>query len=310
MQIDRNILLTGSTGFIGSHILKRLKFRKIVCLGRTQPHNENIDFFKSDLSKNEDFSSSLSDIDIVLHVAARAHVLKENENDPLSTYRKINTHASIHLAEEAAKNGVKRFIFISSIKVNGETTKDHTKFTYDQEPNPQDDYALSKLEAERGIKEVCLRTGMEFIIIRLPLVYGEGVKANFQSLISIVKKGIPLPFYNLRNKRSFLSIENLISILYLCLTKEEVKNITLLASDDRDLSTSELVEIIGKVADKKVLNFYFPPILILFFSKLLSKESLYQRLYGNLQVDIEYTKITLAWKPNRNIEDFIKDSVR
>ena len=179
VEIDQNILLTGSTGLIGRHILKGFKFKKIVCLGRTQPNNHDIKFYKSDLSKKEDLGSYLTDIDTVLHLAARAHVMSEKEKDPLDAYRKINTKASINLAKEAAKNGVKRFIFISSIKVNGENTREQLKFTYDQDPNPQDDYAISKHEAEEGIKEVCLRSGMDFVIIRLPLVYGEGVKANF-----------------------------------------------------------------------------------------------------------------------------------
>jgi len=306
MQIDRNILLTGASGFIGRKIASELKFNKLNCFGRTDPNIGDSNFYQGLISKEADFSKSLKDIEVVIHTAARVHVMKEFCEDPLEAYREVNTRGTINLAKQASDEGVKRFIFISTIKVNGENTNSKSPFKYNDPSDPKDFYSISKHEAEEGLKSVCQKTGMEFVIIRPPLVYGPGVGGNFLSLISLVKKNLPLPFKDIRNKRSFVGLDNLVSLVATCIVHERANNKTFLVSDDLDISTSDLIRKIRSSCGKESLLFHIPPKLIFYLVKVVGKVDVYERLFEDLQVNIAHTKEVLGWKPRISMDESLK----
>jgi nucleoside-diphosphate-sugar epimerase len=305
------VLLTGATGFVGSQLLDSLIINQIevVATCRTAAANSaNQRVHAKPLEADTDWSEVLSGVTHVIHCAARAHVMDENEADPLSIYRQVNTEATLNLAEQAAKAGVKRFIFLSSIGVNGFT---NTKpFSEKSVEAPHNEYALSKFEAEQGLRKIAKQTGMEVVIIRPPLVYGPGVKANFASLISLVVKQVPLPLKSLRNQRSFIGIDNLVDFIKLCLTHPKAANQTFLISDDRDVSTPELISIIAQAFNKKSRLFWFPMPLLKFALMSIGKSKQFERLAGSLTVDISKAKTLLNWKPVRTMEQQMADTAK
>ena len=228
------ILLTGYSGFVGSHLLNTLNsYYTVSLLGRTPPKNVDFNFHQSELNELSDFSESLVDVNVLIHCAARAHIMNDDCQDPLTEFRKVNTHGTLNLAKQAAAAGVSRFIYISSIKVNGDSTEVNKPFKYNDKHNPLDPYGLSKSEAETALFELGKKTGMEIVIIRPPLVYGEGVKANFASLMNLVKKGLPLPFRWInKNNRSLVSVYNLCDLITVCIIHPKAANNVFLASDD------------------------------------------------------------------------------
>ena len=299
-----NVLITGYSGFVGSHLLEQLKDNfNLSLLGRTKP-NINCKFLYASIDDSTDYSSFLEDVDVIVHVAARVHIMMDTENDPLEEYRAINVRGTINLAEQAAKQGVKRFIFVSSIKVNGEKTLPNKPFSEADSRLPEDDYGLSKKEAEEQLEIISGQTRMEYVFIRPPLVYGQGVKANFASLFKFVGKRIPLPFRAItNNRRSLVSVYNLIDLIKVCVDHPNAANQIFLVSDDKDISTSEMVALMAKV--QGFPNFSLPLPLCCFhlLGKLLSKQDIIDRLVGSLQVDITHTKNTLNWTPPFSIEE-------
>jgi UDP-glucose 4-epimerase len=273
-------------------------------VGRTSPSQDE-NFFRMSLDKSSDFSEILSDIDVVVHAAARAHVMEEKCKNPLEEYRNINTFLTLNLAEQAARKGVKRFIFISSIKVLGEKTEPGRLFSSNDPFNPQDPYGVSKVEAEIGLQKIAKRTNMELVVIRPPLVYGRGVKGNFAKLLKLTALPIPLPLGSLNNKRSLVGIENLVDLICICLEHQKAKNQIFLVSDDLDLSTPALLTLMSRSGRHKCRLFKFPPSLLLFMLKCLGKGAIYNRLCGSMQVDITHTKNQLDWKPSFSPEDCI-----
>lgn len=302
------IALTGYTGFVGSVLLKALDPDDVLLLGRKAPPSyPHFNFFDLSDTQNLDLKSSLRPVDVLIHSAARVHVMNDNAVDPLSEFRAINTDGTLKLAEQAAQAGVKRFIFVSSIKVNGESTTGKQPFSGADEPAPEDPYGISKAEAEQQLLELGEQTGMEIVIIRPPLVYGEGVKANFASLMKLVSKGLPLPFRLItKNKRSLVSVYNLVDLIKECIEHPNAANKVFLASDDHDFSTAEMVALMAKVQGK--LNFAIPVPLWCFklAGKLLGKQDVIDRLTGSLQLDITHTKNTLNWTPPYSVEDGFK----
>lgn len=302
------ILLTGYSGFVGSQLLNTLNSSyTFSLLGRSSPKNMAFDFHRSELNEFSDFNESLIDIKVVIHCAARAHIMNEESQDPLTEFKKINTYGTLNLAKQAALVGVKRFIYISSIKVNGESTEVNDFFKYDDKHNPLDPYGLSKSEAEIALFELGQKTGMEIVVIRPPLVFGEGVKANFSSLLKLVGKGVPLPFRCItNNKRSMVSVYNLVDLIRTCIDHPKAANQVFLVSDDNDLSTAEVVALMAKVQNKHNLSLPVPVWLFYLAAKLFNKQDVVSRLTGSLRLDIEHTKKTLNWQPPYSVEHGFK----
>lgn len=292
------IFITGSTGFVGRHLTLELQKRNIPFVAGNRT-------LYGDLVTQKNWTQILDGCDSIVHLAARVHVMEETSTDPLSEFRKMNVEATINLAQAAKKIGVKRFIFISSVKVNGEETVDQA-FMASDPPSPQDPYGISKMEAEAELLKLHQPGLFEVVIIRPPLVYGPGVKANFEKLFHYAGFKIPLPFGLVENKRSLVSVLNLADLIMTTLTHPKAGGEIFMVSDDRDLSLSELIKLMAKVQGKKAILLPVPVGLMKFAASILGKKSYADRLFGNLQVDIEKTKKLLDWKPPYSFLDTFK----
>lgn len=305
------IAITGATGFLGVHLLKSLSAEQLIILGRRDPILPAAIFHQCAIDGDADFSKSLVNVKVVIHCAARAHIMNDDAQDPLTEFRKVNTLGTLNLAKQAADAGVKRFIYISSIKVNGESSEANKPFKYDDKHNAQDYYGVSKSEAETALFELGQNTGMEIVIIRPPLVYGAGVKANFAALLKLVGKGLPLPFRCIKqNKRSMVSVYNLVDLIKICIDHPNAANQVFLVSDDDDLSTAQMVALMAKVQGKRNLALPVPVWCFKLLGKLLNKRDVIDRLTGSLQVDIEHTKTTLHWQPPYSVEHGFKLAIK
>ena len=302
------VLLTGASGFVGKAVLKaalqhgyeiRAIYRSTVS-AMGQPEAIII----SGLDGNADYSTALQAVNLVIHAAARAHIMQEDVTDPLAEYRRVNVVGTLNLARQAAAAGVRRFVYISSIKVNGEATLPGRPFTADDIPDPKDAYGQSKYEAEDQLKRLAQETGMEVTIIRPPLIYGPGVKGNFSSLIKLVRLGIPLPFGGVtHNCRSLVGLDNLVNLILVCTNHPQAANQTFLVSDGEDLSTAELFRKIGLGLGRQVRLVWLPAALISFMASLIGKKLISQRLLGSLRVDITKTCELLDWKPSVSVDE-------
>jgi len=253
-----------------------------------------------------DWRGSMSDGDVVIHLAARVHIMNDDSTDPLSEFRKVNTEGTLNLARQASESGVKRFIYLSSIKVNGESTKAGESFSPDDEFISDDPYGLSKYEAEQDLLALAAETGMEVVIIRPPLVYGPGVKANFSSMMKWVNKGVPLPFGAVHNKRSLVALDNLVDFIIHCISHPKAANEVFLISDGYDVSTTELLQKVAKAFGKRAFLIPVPVSLMKFAARLLGKGDVSDRLFGSLQVDSSKVLELLGWKPVITMDDELK----
>lgn len=305
------ILITGYSGFIGSHLLDTFgSLENVNLLGRSVPPQCHA-HLKANIDTKSDYSSVLKGVDVVVHTAARVHVMNDSVRNPLEEYREVNTHGTTNLARQAARAGVKRFIFVSSIKVNGESTAMGKPFTSADEHAPEDEYGQSKAEAEQQLFEIGQETGMDIVVIRPTLVYGYGVKANFASLMNLVSKALPLPFGCIKeNRRSLVSVTNLADLIVTCIDHPNATNQTFLVSDDHDVSTSEMVAQMAKALNKTQWQLPVPKWCYIFTGKVLGKRDVVDRLLGSLQVDIAHTKETLAWAPPQSLEDGFKETAQ
>jgi nucleoside-diphosphate-sugar epimerase len=249
------------------------------------------------------WEEALAGNEIVIHTAARAHVMKDSVTDPLAEYRRVNVAGSVNLARQALAAGVTRFIFISSIKVNGDGTLPGRPYTADDPPQPMDPYGVSKAETEQELRDLTENSGMELVIIRPPLVYGPGVKANFLSMMCWLWRGVPMPFSMTRNKRSFVALDNLVDLIVTCMESPAAANQTFLVSDGDDLSTSELLQAMGHALGKPVRLFPVPIWLLTTLARAIGKPAIAQRLFESLQVDITKTCTTLDWSPPVSVSD-------
>lgn len=305
MTQPEKIVLTGATGFVGQALLKALTTYTVICAGRRAPDSHSA-YFHTELTAQADFMPALAGVTVLIHAAARAHIMRDEVADPLSEYRKVNVDATLNLARQAAAAGVKRFIFISSVKVNGEQTDAGIPFTAQQLPAPQDAYGQSKAEAELALQQLAGETGMELVIIRPPLVYGAGVKGNFATLLKLAQKNLPLPLGAINNKRSLVALDNLVDLIITCIRHPAAKNQTFLVSDDRDMSTTELLKLLTITAGLSPRLLPVPVSWLEFAAKLTGKRAVISRLCGNLQLDISHTKNTLGWAPPVSVEEGIK----
>ena len=260
----------------------------------------------TNLSPTTDWLPALQGIDVVVHCAARVHVMQDTEADPLAAFRAVNVAGTLTLAHQAVSAGVKRFVFISSIKVNGESTFTRQPFTADDAPAPLDAYGLSKMEAEQGLREIALQTGMEVAIIRPPLVYGPGVKANFAAMMRWLQLGVPLPLGAIHNQRSLVALDNLVDLIVTCLTHPAAANQTFLVSDGEDVSTTELLRRMGKAMGHPARLVPVPVGFLKLAATMLGKGDMAQRLCGSLQVDIEKTRRLLDWTPPLSLDQGLK----
>jgi nucleoside-diphosphate-sugar epimerase len=307
-----NVLVTGANGFVGHAVLIRANtMRGLTAVGSVRGATKVAGTGEpllavGDLLAQTDWTGPLAGVQTVIHTAARVHVMSEITDDPLTEFRRINVQGTHNLAQQAAAAGVRRFLFISSIKVNGEGTKTDASFSADDSPAPLDHYGVSKMEAEKGLREIAAKTGMEVVIIRPPLVYGPGVKANFQAMMRWLSRGVPLPLGAINNKRSLVALDNLVDLIVTCIDHPAAANQTFLVSDGEDLSTTQLLRRMGQAMGKPVRLIPVPPALLKAGAALVGKPELAQRLCGSLQVDISKTRMLLGWSPPISVDEGLR----
>jgi UDP-glucose 4-epimerase len=259
------------------------------------------------LSSENDWTVALANVDKIVHLAARVHVMNDKSTDPLAEFRRVNVEGTANLARQAAAAGVRRFVYLSSIKVNGEFTQEGHPFTADDAPAPADPYGVSKHEAEQALRQIAADTGMEVVIIRPPLVYGPGVKANFESMMRWLARGVPLPLAAVtHNRRSLVALANLVDLIVTCLNHPAGANQTFLVSDGEDLSTAQLLKRIGAALGRQARLFYVPPSMLKLGAQVANKPDIYQRLYGSLQLDITKTRRLLGWTPPVSVDEGLR----
>jgi nucleoside-diphosphate-sugar epimerase len=300
------LLITGSSGFIGQSLSSELELRgeQVVRVVRKERPNSLV---VGDIDPNISWGDSLSLCEAVIHLAARVHMLGDKSSDPLEEFRRVNVAGTANLARQAAAAGVCRFVFLSSIKVNGESTEAGEAFTADDTPSPKDPYGVSKHEAEEVLHQIADDTGMEVVIIRPPLVYGPGVKANFESMMRWLARGVPLPLAAVtHNRRSLVALDNLVDLIVTCLNHPAAANQTFLVSDGEDLSTAELLKRIGAAMGQPARLFYLPPTLLKLGASMLRSPGIYQRLCGSLQLDIAKTRQLLGWTPPVSVDEGLR----
>ena len=308
------ILVTGGSGFVGSALLKHLLKDdfEVRATARSSLSTElkSVQYHQiRDMTASTDWQAALNGVQVVVHCAARVHVMQEDATDPLQAYREVNVYGTLHLARQAAQAGVRRFVFVSSIKVNGEATQPGRSFTADDVPSPLDPYGVSKLEAEQGLREIEAQTGMEVVIVRPPLVYGSGVKANFAAMMRWVARGMPLPLGAIHNARSMVALDNLVDLLVTCLKHPVAAGQTFLVSDGEDVSTTELLRGTARAMGKEAILLPVPTSVLEWGAAMLGKRAVAQRLCGSLQVDITKTRRLLGWNPPLTLDQGLKKAV-
>lgn len=302
--MNRLTLVTGATGFVGQAVVGRLlhntpsgrvaaAVRQRGAMGTSRVEEHVI----ADLSARTDWSHALDGVDTVIHCAARVHVMRDHAADPLDQFRRVNVQGTLQLARQAAAMGVRRFVFLSSVKVNGEATLPACPFTPDDLPAPQDAYGVSKHEAELGLRQLAHDTGLEVVIIRPPLVYGPGVKANFASMMRWLGHGVPLPLGAIDNRRSLVALDNLVDLVHLCVMHPAAAQQTFLVSDDDDVSTTRLLRCMGAALGRPARLIPVPSVVLERLARLIGQRAVARRLCDSLQVDITKTRDLLDWRP-------------
>lgn len=304
------ILLTGATGFVGGAVLESVSkgFSVRVALRSLDAFfvPDGLEVFKASLKPDQNWKNVLVGVLSVIHCAARVHVMKDQSSDPLTEFRQVNVEGTLNLARQAAAANVKRFVFISSIKVNGEVTAEGVCYKADDIPAPLDQYGVSKMEAEHGLRAIAAETGMEVVIIRPVLVYGPGVKANFLDMMRWLNKGVPLPFGAIHNRRSLVALDNLVDLIVTCIDHPAAANQTFLVSDGEELSTSELLRRMGVALGKPACLLPVSSSLLEVGAAMFGKKAFAQRLCGSLQVDISKTRELLGWSPPVSLDEALR----
>ncbi|MDH0727289.1 SDR family oxidoreductase [Stutzerimonas stutzeri] len=309
------VLVTGASGFVGSALVQRLATEfgypvigVVRSLANGRPpvratHDTALRWIESgDLAGAGLTPDVFAGVDVIIHCAARVHVMHETDTDPLAAFRAVNVNGTLKLAQTAALAGVKRFVFLSSVKVHGESTTGARPLTAEAALCPADAYAISKLEAESALLALAAQTGLEVVIVRPPLVYGPGVKANFHSMMVWLDRGVPLPLGAIRNRRSLVALDNLVDLLTICLDHPRAAGQAFLVSDGEDLSTTQLLRRLGVALGKSARLVPVPPVLLSGAGALLGKRAVMERICGSLQVDIDKTRSLLGWSPPVSVD--------
>ena len=307
-----HILVTGASGFVGQALLGRLALEgqhRLRAAYRSAPAKQLLPkdveaLTIGELAAETDWTPALKDMETVAHCAARVHVMDDTAADPLSEFRRVNVAGTLALARQAQEAGVKRFIFISSIKVNGESTEPGRPYTAEDAPAPSDPYGISKMEAEQALMALARTGGMEVVVIRPVLVYGPGVKANFLSMMRWLDKGLPLPLGGIeRNRRSLVALDNLVDLIHVCLSHPCAAGQVFLASDGEDLSTTQMLRRLGRALGKSPALLPIPAAWLKAAARLAGKPAIAQRLCGSLQIDISKNRELLGWTPPSSVDE-------
>lgn len=315
-MIASTVLVTGANGFVGRAVVDRLlrdgdQVHAAVREAKFSSSNKpGLQIFKGlDLAENTDWSRALHGVDAIVHCAARVHMMQDSTTDPLAAFRQVNVAGTLSLARQAAAADVKRFVFVSSIKVNGEHT-DARPFEADDTPAPDSDYGQSKLEAELALADLGRRTGLEVTVVRPVLVYGPGAPGNFRTMLRVLQTGAPLPLGAVHNLRSLVALDNLADLLALCVRHPAAAGQVFLTSDGDDVSTTTLLRRMGTALGKPARLFAVPETLIWQLAKLLGKQEMAKRLLGSLRVDISKTRRMLGWSPPLSMADALVNTMR
>lgn len=308
------VLVTGASGFVGRAVVARLAQAAMPVRAalRQMPSAPMLDMEVAPVGHihaTTDWRSALDGVDAVVHCAARVHVMHETATDPLAAFREVNVAGTLQLARQAQASGVRRFVFISSIGVNGAETMGRP-FTAEDAPAPHSPYAQSKHEAEVALRELAQHTGLEVAIIRPPLVFGPAAPGNFERLMRALHRGTPLPFGAVHNQRSFVALGNLASLVQVCLSHPQAANQTFMVSDGEDISTTELLRRVAQGLGRQARLIPVPSGAIRALAGLLGKAEFAQRLCGSLQVDITKTRALLGWAPPVALADALNDAAR
>jgi nucleoside-diphosphate-sugar epimerase len=310
------VLVTGASGFVGRALLDRMsKQAELKPLGAIRrpigSPVSGVDYLPvGDIGPDTDWKTILTGIDVVVHTAARVHAMGATSDDELPAYRRVNVAGTLNLARQARQAGVRRLVFISTIKVNGEETLPGKPFRADDQPAPVDPYAISKYEAENGLFELAASSDVEIAVIRPPLVYGPGVKANFLSMMRWVHKGVPLPLASIDNRRSFVALENLVELVLNCCSNAAAVNQVFLVSDGENVSIAELLRRIGVALGTRARLFPVPATVLKGAMTILGKRDLARRLLGSLEVDHTQTSSRLDWSPAVGMDEALARTAR
>lgn len=312
------ILVTGANGYVGRAVVMRLvqdcPSAAVIAAVRRQvaewPQGCRQELI-GDIDHLTDWTQALRGADVVVHCAARVHVMNETSADPIAEFRKVNVDGTANLARQAVASGVRRLVYLSSVKVNGESTESQRPFTAEDQPFPQDPYGVSKFEAEQVLRQTAAETGLEVVIIRPPLVYGPGVKANFAAMMRWLVRGIPLPLAAITfNRRSLVALDNLVDLIVTCLHHPAAAHQTFMVSDGRDLSSAELLRCLGDALDSPARLVHVPPMWLQVGAAMLRKQGVYSRLCGSLHVDISKTCRLLDWCPPLSVEEGLRRAAK
>ena len=310
----KTVLVTGANGFIGRALCAELTKQKYSVRGVVRDSSgwdgDGCEIVKvTGINAATEWADAMKAVDTVIHLAARVHVMKDTAVNPLAEFLRVNLYGTSNLAQQAARIGVKRLVYVSSVKVNGEQTAETQSFAESDEPHPQDPYAISKWQAEQDLHRIAHETGLEVVIVRPPLVYGPAVKGNFIRLLAAIDRGIPLPLAGANNLRSLVYVGNLVDALIACATHPAAAGQTYLVSDGEDVSTARLAEMIAGALGRNSRSFYFPPGLLRAAASLLGRADQIDRLFGSLRVNDEKLRRELGWSPPYTMEQGLRATV-